>query len=118
MAADTDLVALLKAAAGVTAIVGSGANAISPDAIPSDRPLPAIAYTLNVEPISTIHGTVLGEDVSFSIACWAEKRSQADALAIAVQTALVAAGRPWSARSNAYDDETGSYAATVTVDWM
>lgn len=119
MSASTALFALLSGNAGVTAIVGAGsACKIYPDVIPLNADLPAIAYTVGATAIATIHGSVLGEESSIAVACWAATRTDADALAVAVQLALISAGRVWSSRSNAFDDDVGCFSSTVSLDWF
>ena len=119
MSASDALFALLSQDAEVGAIVGLAASArIYPTAIPVDKDLPAIAYVESAEPITTIHGTVVGEDVTLAIACWATTRTEADALATAVQAALVASGRVWSRRTQGFDEQTGDMSSTVELDWL
>jgi hypothetical protein len=119
MSASTAFVTLMTAATGVTNIIGVGAACkLYPDAIPVDVQLPAIAYTISVDPIATIHGAVLGEDTTITIACWAVTRAKAEELATAVQAALIVAKRVWSNRTTAFDEETASYASIVTLDWL
>lgn len=111
MSAESSLYAILAAAAGVTALVGSK---IYPDLIPEEKDPPYIGFErISTEPVATIHGTVLAEDVGMVVACWAETRVAAEALADAVDAAMRAAGHIYTARGAELDEATGRLAARL-----
>lgn len=113
MGAEDNLYSTLSGAAGVTALVSTR---IYPDAFPEDCARPAVAFSrAGTDPIVTIGGTVLGQDVTMQIMCWADKRSEADAVADAVVTACAAAGYSYTGRTSGYDEELGAHVATVDI---
>jgi hypothetical protein len=103
----------LSGYAPLTALVGAN---IYPDVIPEQVTLPAIAFTrAQTEPIGTIHGTVLGEQVTIQIQAWSATRTQAEAVADAVVAALQANGEIYTGRGALFDDATGYFGAAVDV---
>ncbi|MGL4480450.1 MAG: DUF3168 domain-containing protein [Aeromonas veronii] len=111
MSAESSLYAILTADAGVIALVG---DRIYPDLIPEGKVAPYIGYErVATDPIATIHGTILGTDVGFVVACWADTRLQAEQVADAVATAMQAAGHVYTGRGAELDEATGRLAATL-----
>lgn len=117
MSAETTLYGILAAAPSVTALVGSGAAArIYPDAMPEDCAYPALVYVrAGTDPIVTIDGLKHGEFATLSVQAWANTRGDADAVADAVELALLAAGEIPADRQAAYDPEMGLFAASLAV---
>lgn len=116
MSAETDLNAALKAAAGVTAIVGSGDSArIYPDLVPQERALPAVAYgRADTEYTTTIHtSTPIGETPIIDVWCMHTTRAGADALAAAVLAAAGGAGFQLRSRSAIPPDNEQAVLGTV-----
>lgn len=92
------------------------AGRIYPDVIPGDQALPAVAYArTGTEPIATIHGTVAGRFVNLQVQCWGETRPDAEAVADAVEAALIAAGETPTNRSVLFDTESGNYGTSIDV---
>lgn len=118
MSAETVLYTTLTAAAGVTAIVGSGSAArVYPDVVPQEIDLPAIAYArAETEYITTVHdGTPLKEKATLAVWCMARTRAAADSLADAViAAAAVAQFTPISRRAD-FDDENEIWVAELGV---
>lgn len=119
MSAKTELRALLVATSGVTALVGSGSAArISADRIEQGAARPFIVFTQNATDVQTgLNGTVLTTKAVLELQCWADTRVGADALADAVQTALVGDYRTITQRADGYDAELDLEATIFTVDW-
>lgn len=114
MAAEDALYTLLSGAAGVTALVSTR---IYPDVLPEECAYPAIAFArLTTEPILGIGNQVFGTDVGLTIACWAQTRTRADAVAAAVEAALAGSAFLMRGREAAYDPETGLYAAQIAAE--
>lgn len=115
MSAESELYAALGGSAGLAALVS---GRIWPDAIPEAEPLPAVVYTrASTNPITTIGGQVVAEEVRFALSAWSKTRTEAEAVADQVAAALVLAGNPYADRASGYDPETGLFAATVETDW-
>lgn len=111
MSAESTLYGILSTAAGVTALVDTR---IYPDLIPEEKAAPYIGYErVSTDPVNTIHGTTLAQDVGLVIACWADTRLAAEALADAVETAMRAAGHLYTARGAEMDEATGRLAARL-----
>lgn len=113
MSAESDLYTILSGHAALTALVSTR---IYPDAIPEDKPYPAVVFVrAGTEPIGTIHGTTHGEFASMRIECWGKNRESADAVAAAVNAALVAAKEVPTGRAGGFDPEAGLFATTIEV---
>lgn len=116
MSAETELYAVLAGSAGLAALVD---GRIYPDAIPEDKPLPAVVHSRTAtEPVLTIGGIKLAETATIAITAWSPTRTEAEAIADAIATALQLAGQPFSNRSSGYDGDTGLYGVTVETDWF
>lgn len=113
MSVESDLYTLLTAAPAVTALA---AQRIYPDALPEKTTYPALVFSVDRAPIYTISGHNCGADATAEIECWAKTRSDANALAAAVEAALAAAGHTPERRTPGMDPETALLAAVVSVD--
>jgi len=113
MSAESTLYAWLAADAGVAALV---AGRIYPDVIPPDVALPAIAYArLSTEPVTTVHGAMPAQFVNLQVQCWAATRTSAEAVADAVQAALLVNGEVPAGRGQLFDEESGNFGGAVDV---
>lgn len=114
MSAESALESALAAASAVTDVIG---DRVFPDVIPHGKPLPAIAYfRTDTEYVQTIHAaTPAGESPSFSVACVAETRAAADALAELVVAALGAGGFVVVGRGGSFDLENNLVASVVNA---
>lgn len=121
MSAEVDAYNLLKADAGVIAIVG---DRIYPDGVPEEVPLPSLAIRRlpNTEYITTIHDNVPRVAIiQIGVWCHASSRQATEALADAVEAAMFgglfypsAPGRsPVSTPENEMD---GVYASIVIAE--
>jgi hypothetical protein len=114
--AETTLYSILSTAPGITALVGPR---IYPDLVPQGIATPYIGYErVATEPITTIHGTILAQNARMMIACWADTRIAAEALADAVAAAMQAAGHLYSSRAAELDDATLRLAATLDYELL
>jgi hypothetical protein len=87
-----------------------------PDVAPEDAELPLLMYLRGgTEPLITIHGTVLGAQVTLQTQAWAETRSEAESIGDLVVAALASNGEPYISRDAVYDETTGNYGVTVDV---
>ena len=117
MSAESILYGSLTASAGVAVLVGADSAArIYPDAMPEDGTYPVIVFSrTGTEPIVTIDGMRHGEFVTMQMQCWANTRAASDAVADAVESALIAAGDVPQERAGAYDPETGLFVSSLAV---
>ena len=117
MSAESVLYGVLTASAGVDALIGTGSAArMYPDAMPEDGAYPVVVFSrTGTEPIVTIDGFRHGEFVTMQMQCWAETRAAADALADAVESALLSAGDVPQERAGAYDPDTGHFVSSLAV---
>ena len=108
------IVQLLEANGTVSAAIGTR---IYPDLIPKEKDPPYIGFErVGTEPIATIHGTVVAENVRLLVACWSTTRLQAEQIADAVEAAMQAAGHIYAARGAELDEATGRLAATLDYE--
>lgn len=115
MSASTDLRDLLVAASAVTALVG---QRVRFERAEQGDALPYVVLTLSdVERDIALDGSVGGAKSIFQIACWSNKRVQADAIASAVVAACLADQRVVTGPASEYVPELDVEGAIVTVDW-
>lgn len=114
--AETALRTLLLAAPAVTALV---AQRVKADRAEQSDPLPFAVYTrTGTEPFTTIDGATLGARVALELQCWADSRSQADALADACEAAIRAGGQLVTGRAATTDTELDLQATVLAVEWF
>jgi len=115
MSAESELRALLVATAGVTALVGTRVRAERAEQSDA-RPFVVFSRTgTDIE--QSLFDEVLGTKAVFEVACWADNRASAEAVADAVQTALVADHRAINSRAGGYDGDLDLEVAVLSVDW-
>lgn len=116
MSAETDLRAALVAYAPLVALVG---QRVVENAIPEGSGLPYVVFTSQHAPVKGLDGTVLVDEVSFAVECWAAGAIEADAVANAVQAAILAAGSDAEVvtRSSGFDGDLGLDATVLAVQW-
>lgn len=113
MSAESQLYAILSADAPLSAMVE---DRIYPDLIPEGVAIPYVGYErANADPLRTLEGTVLAEDVGLVIACWAATRVQANQIADAVRAALAGTAWRYESATAEVDEATGRLAATLQV---
>jgi len=115
MSAESDLYTVLAGYAPLTALVSTR---IYPDAIPEDKPLPAVVYS--VEAANTevcLNSSVAAIATRFRIAGWGATRTSAKAVGDQVVAALRAIGVPEDNRFSGFDAEVGQFADVTEITW-
>ena len=117
MSAEADFRALLVAHAPLVALVG-GAGGVAQNAVEQGRAPPYVVFSAQHAPEYGLDNTLLADEVTFSVECWAADAGSADAVADEVATALAIGARlvP-TARATGYDAETGLDATVLTIQW-
>ena len=114
MSAEATVFTVLSAAAGVTALVSAR---IYPDELPQDYVMPAIVFgRVATEIVATIHGTVAARRARMQINCWATERLDAETLADAVLSAMLAAGHFPAARESDLEPQTGACVSALDIN--
>ena len=116
MSAESTLYAALSGWAGLTSLVSTR---IYPDEVPLSVALPAVAWLReSTEFNPTIHGTITPGSTKalMDIACVAETRPSAEAVADQVVAACMAGAHYVTDRSMQRDPDTNLYAVTLRVD--
>lgn len=116
MSAETELYAVLSAAAGLTALVSTR---IYPDILPEEYQLPAVVYTRSgTDPVITIHGGNLGDFVDLQINAWGKTRASAAAVAVQIEAALVSAKFPKTNRVSGIDEDLALFVESISATWF
>lgn len=113
MSAETDFRATLAANAALTALVGSR---IAQNSVPQGESLPLVVFSATHAPSHGIDGSLLADEVTFSVQCWSDNSLDADAVADAVTTALSARADVLG-RESAFDSEVDLHATVLSVQW-
>lgn len=114
MSVEQQFRSLLVGYAPLVALVGS---AVAQNAVPPQASRPYVAFTAQHQPEYGLDNTLLADGVTITCECWADDAATADAVADAVQAALLAAGRVCSSRASTFDPELGLDATVLTVEW-
>ena len=115
MSAESALYTVLSGAAGLTALVSTR---IYPDAIPEDKPLPAVVYsTESSVPEACLNSSVAAEQTRFRIVGWGTTRTSAAAVGDQIVIALRAIGVPEDNRFSGFDAEVGQFADVTEITW-
>lgn len=110
MSAETDTYAILAGGMGSPQPVQ---DRIFPDSLPDDATLPAIVYRrVGTVPVLTLNSSTDAAQVTIETECWANTRAAANALANAINAAMIAASHMPIERQNFQDEETGEFAVT------
>lgn len=118
MSIDSDVFAVMSGHAPLTALLGSGASfRMYPSVIAQGEPMPAAAYAIRTDSVSTLDGVVVANQTRVVVECWAEGIAQAKAVADAVVGAFAAAIVPVDSRDGRFDPEIGLHVETVEFDW-
>lgn len=115
MSMESDLRALLAAYAPLAALVSTR---IAADRIEQGAIRPFVVFTrTGTETIQTLNGAVHANKATFDVQCWANTRTSAEAVADAIQDALVADARAIVGRASGYDADLDLEATVISVDW-
>jgi hypothetical protein len=113
MSAETEFRALLAANAALTALVSTR---IAQNAVPQGASFPLIVFTASHKPSYGLDDTLLDDEVTFQVQCWASTAVQADAVADAAETALGTSGTV-TERASTYDPDLGADCTALTIQW-
>lgn len=117
MSAEAELRTLLVTNAALLALVP--AARISIDAVDQAAVRPYIVLSKQGStPTFGLDNTLLAEAVDIDVQCVGTRRAQAITVREAVQTALLAGGRPWAGTSAGYDADNDIEAEVVSVNWL
>lgn len=111
MSAETELRALLAGYAPLSALVGTR---IAQNAVPAGEALPLVVFAAVHSPTYGIDNTLLADEVTFSVQCWAVDGIAADAVADAAQAA-VANWADVTGRETAYSEEMKLDSTVLTI---
>lgn len=115
MSAETALYAVLAAYAPLTALVSTR---IYPDAIPEDKPLPAVVYSVeSANPEVCLNNSIAATATRFRIVGWGVTRTAASGVGDQIVAALLADGVPYDNRFSGFDAEVGQFADVTEITW-
>lgn len=115
MSAESDLYAALAGHAPLTALVSTR---IYPDAIPEDKPLPAVVYSTEAAaPEWCLNDTAAATAYRFRIVAWGTTRTAASGVGDQIVAALLAIGVPYDNRFSGFDAEVGQFADVTEITW-
>ena len=113
MSAETDLFAAISSYPDVSALV---AARVFPDAMPEKTAYPAVVYSRgDTEYLYTLHCERYAEQGTMAVSAWGRSRTEADAVADAIEAALDAAGIELAGRTAGYDESLGLFGADLTA---
>lgn len=116
MSADAETI-IYSALSGWPALHAAVDFHIYPDEAPEGQPPPFVVFErANSQPIYTIHGQLIAQEVSMNVYCVAATRLQADSIGNTAIDAMRAAGVVSSQRVGIHDPDTGSDACVLTFD--
>lgn len=114
MSAETEFRALLVADAALTALVSTR---IAQNGVPQGAVFPLVVFTASHNPTYGLDNTLLDDEVTFNVQCWAATALQADAVADAVDAALAGSSGIVTERASAYDQDLGADCTVLTIQW-
>lgn len=113
MSAETDFRALLAARPQLAALVGTR---IAQNAVPQGSPLPLVVFASSHTPERSTNGTLLADEVTFTVQCVAEDSAVADQVADEVEAAIYARAEV-TARDAAFNEELALDATVLVIQW-
>ena len=118
MSIESDFRATLAAHAPLSALV---AGRIALNAVPEGSGTPAIVYSVRHDRTLGLDGSLLADQASIAVQCWADTAAEAEAFAdaavAAIGTAPAASGAVVLDRSGAFDAEAGLDGVVLSVEW-
>lgn len=117
MSVESDFRALLAAHAPLTALVGSR---IALNAVTEQAAAPLVVYVVTHNRTLGLDGSLLADQCSIDVQCWAETAAGADAVADAVMAAIAGAPVGQCAvldRSTTFEPDLGMDGTLLTVEW-
>jgi Protein of unknown function (DUF3168) len=118
MSIETDFRALLAGYAPLASLVGAR---IALNAVPEESPTPLVVFAATHDRILGLDNTLLADQCSLDVQCWAETATEAESVANAVIAAIGTApadtGAVCIGRSTTFDPEMGLDAVVLSVEW-
>lgn len=115
MSAETELYAVLAGYSALTALVSTR---IFPDAIPEDKALPAVVYSVeSATPEVCLNNSTAATATRFRIVGWGVTRTSASSVGDQIGAALIASGVPYDNRFSGFDAEVGQFADITEITW-
>jgi hypothetical protein len=114
VSAETTFAALLAASATLTGLVG---QRIAQNAVPQGEAFPLVVFGASHDRTLGLDDTLLADEVTFVVQCWAKDAVAASAVADAV-AAAVGARAELTTRSDAYNAELDAHAVELTFLWF
>ena len=114
MSAETEFRALLAADAALTALVSTR---IAQNGVPQGAVFPLVVFAASHNPSYGLDNTLLDDEVTFSVQCWAATALQADSVADAVDASLAGSAGIVTERASAHDEDMGADCTVLTVQW-
>lgn len=121
MSAETSFRAALAARAQLTALVGTR---IALNAVPEDEPMPLVVFGARHDPERSLDGTLIVDQVTFTVQCWGRTAAEAAQVADEVEAAINAHDAAstnvctWvESRADGHDGDLGLDAQILTVMW-
>ena len=118
MSIETDFRALLAGHAPLAALVSTR---IALNAVPEGASFPLVVFATSHDRQNGLDGTLLYDNCSIAVQCWADTAAIADAVADAVLAAVATAPSARSAtvsdRGTTFDPDLGADGVTLTVSW-
>jgi hypothetical protein len=113
VSAETTFRALL---ANDVALAALTSRRIAQNAVPQGVVFPLVVFASSHKPTYGLDGTLLDDEVTFQVQCWASTALQAEAVADAAAAALGTSGTI-TERSSAFDEDLGADCVVLTVQW-
>ena len=114
MSAETSFAALLAGYSPLTALVGTR---IAQNAVPQNEPMPLVVFAASHAPTLGLDNTLLADEVSFTVQCWASDAVTAASVATQVQAAIGARAEMVGS-SDAYNPELDAHAIEQSFLWF
>lgn len=116
MSAETDFRAVLTGYAPLMALL-AGEEAIAQNMAAQGVALPVVVFTSQHAPEFGLDNTLLADQVTFTVECWADTAAAADAVADQVAAALLAEAVVCTSRASTADAENGLDGTVLTAEW-
>ena len=115
MSAESELFAALAGSTGLSALVG---DRIYPDAIPENKALPAVVYSIDGSaPAYGLNQDKHATPTQIKIVAWGTTRNAASLAGDQIEIALAGIGVPLDNRYSGFDAEIGDYADVSEITW-
>lgn len=115
MSAESELFAALTASSALVALV---ADRIYPDAVPENKQLPAVVYSLDgASPIYGMGNEKHATSTQIKIVAWGTTRTAASAVGDQIEPVLMLIGLPIDNRYSGFDAEVGEFADVTEITW-